>query len=207
MRGLFITFEGGDGAGKSTQIALLREKLSGAGRATRVTREPGGCPISEKVRDILLDMNNAAMDERTEALLYAASRAQHVQEVIRPALARGEVVLCDRFLDSSIAYQAYARGLGVAQVQGINQFAIQGLTPERTYFFMLGAKDAQRRRDRREATDRLEMEGMDLQARVDDGYRRILADDTTGRICPIDAAGSVEDIHETIWRDMLMLLD
>ena len=129
--GYFISFEGGDGSGKSTQIQILREFLEERGYDVILTREPGGTPISEKIRSIILDKANSEMDDMTEALLYAAARAQLVSQVIRPALEEGKVVICDRFVDSSMAYQAYARGLGDS-VKTINAFAVGDCMPDLT---------------------------------------------------------------------------
>ena len=140
MKGTFITIEGTDGTGKSTQIALLAEFLRQKGLPVVLTREPGGTPIGEKIRQILLDVENGDMTPSTEALLYAASRAQHVSQTIRPALEAGAVVICDRFYDSSVVYQAYGRGLGEAMVQSINQWALDGLEPDCTLLFTLPPK-------------------------------------------------------------------
>ena len=137
MKGLFITVEGTDGAGKSTQIQLLTDYLKSKGRNVILKREPGGTEISEKIRELILDVNNKEMSDVAEALLYAASRAQLVQQVIKPALVKGEVVICDRFVDSSIVYQGIARGLGKNMVEEINRFAIDGIMPDITLFFDL----------------------------------------------------------------------
>ena len=138
---MFITFEGPDGSGKSTIIKKLYEKLVKEGYDILLTREPGGTPISEKIRDIILDNNNTNLDYRTEALLYAASRRQHLVEKIWPALKRGEIVLCDRYLDSSLAYQGYARGIGIEEVYSINLFATDNQLPDVTFFFDLNAEE------------------------------------------------------------------
>ncbi|MBO8433846.1 MAG: dTMP kinase, partial [Tyzzerella sp.] len=137
MKGLFITIEGTDGAGKSTQIELLKKYLEDRGKDVLVTREPGGTPISEKIRDIILDRENSEMSSITEALLYASSRAQHVSEKIKPALAEGKIVICDRFVDSSIAYQSVARGLSTKLIEDINKYAVDGLTPDITLYLSL----------------------------------------------------------------------
>ena len=132
---LFITFEGGEGSGKSSALRLIDERLRKDGYETVLTREPGGTPIAEQIRNVILDKGNTAMDSRTEALLYAASRRQHLVEKVWPALKAGKVVLCDRYLDSSLAYQGGARGLGIDNVLGVNMFATEGTFPDLTLLF------------------------------------------------------------------------
>jgi len=132
---LFVTFEGGEGSGKSSALRLINERLSRQGYQTVVTREPGGTPISEAIRNVILDKGNVAMDSRTEALLYAASRRQHLAEKVWPALKEGKIVLCDRYLDSSLAYQGGARGLGIDNVLAVNSFATEGTFPDLTLLF------------------------------------------------------------------------
>lgn len=132
---LFITFEGGEGSGKSSALRLIDERLRKDGYETVLTREPGGTPIAEQIRNVILDKGNTAMDSRTEALLYAASRRQHLVEKVWPALKEGKVVLCDRYLDSSLAYQGGARGLGIDNVLGVNMFATEGTFPDLTLLF------------------------------------------------------------------------
>jgi len=132
---LFITFEGGEGSGKSSALRLIDERLRKDGYETILTREPGGTPIAEQIRNVILDKGNTAMDSRTEALLYAASRRQHLVEKVWPALKEGKVVLCDRYLDSSLAYQGGARGLGIDNVLGVNMFATEGTFPDLTLLF------------------------------------------------------------------------
>lgn len=132
---LFVTFEGGEGSGKSSAIALLNQRLIERGYQTVLTREPGGTPIAEQIRNVILDKENTAMDSRTEALLYAASRRQHLVEKVWPAIKEGKIVLCDRYLDSSLAYQGGARGLGIDEVLNINLFATEGTFPDLTLLF------------------------------------------------------------------------
>ena len=134
---LFVTFEGGEGSGKSTALRLIAERLNKEGKETVITREPGGTPIAEQIRNVILDKGNTAMDSRTEALLYAASRRQHLVEKVWPAIKRGAVVLCDRYLDSSLAYQGGARGLGIDEVLNVNMFATEGTFPDLTLLFDL----------------------------------------------------------------------
>ncbi|MFI7493987.1 dTMP kinase [Kocuria sp. M4R2S49] len=159
-RGLFVVFEGGDGAGKSTQVARLVEALRAEGHDTVRTREPGGTPLGEKVRELVLDPAHGPVDARAEALLFAAARAAHVAELIRPALAAGRTVVCDRFADSSAAYQGAGRGLGVDRVAELNAWATAGLVPDLTVLLDVPAGTGRARRETRDGTpgDRLETE-------------------------------------------------
>ncbi len=172
-KGLFITFEGPDGCGKTTQIERLNNFLTSKGYEVVLTREPGGTPTSEKIRAIILDPENKEESGVTEALLFAASRAQHVAEKIKPALKEGKIILCDRFLDSSIAYQAYARGLG-EDVEMINKFAIQGCLPDITIFLDLDPEIGQKRQIERGKLDRMEQEGLAFQKKVYKGYQELV---------------------------------
>ena len=159
MKGYFITFEGPDGSGKTTQINLLKEYLIKKGYDILVTREPGGTPISEAIREIILDTKYEEMNPVTEMLLYAASRAQHVAQLIKPALAQGKIVLCDRFVDSSIAYQGVGRNLGIEIVEEINKVALQGIVPDLTLFFDIDPEIGLKRgMGRGRKADRLELE-------------------------------------------------
>ena len=194
MRGLFITIEGPDGSGKSTQIDYIREYLDRLGVETIFTREPGGTPISEKIRAVILDKNNSEMDPMTEAFLYAASRAQHVAQLIGPALERGKTVVCDRFLDSSIVYQAYARGLGKC-VNAINQYAIGKYTPDITFYLRLPAEEAMSRITGHK--DRLESEDISFHRQVAEGYDA-LQRTFPERIVAIDATRSKEEVRDEI---------
>ena len=159
-RGYFITFEGPDGAGKSTQIEYLKEYLEDRGLEYLFTREPGGTRISEKIRDMLLDKENCDLTARTEALLYAASRAQLVEDVIQPALNEGKIVVSDRYIDSSIAYQGFGRDLG-EKVTEINKFAVNDLEPDLTFLLMISPDDVKARLDQQNL-DRLESEDFDF---------------------------------------------
>lgn len=173
-RGKFITFEGPDGSGKSTQINILKKKFEGMGYDVVLTREPGGTAISEKIRDILLDKSNKEMNPVTEALLYAAARAQHVHEKILPALAEGKIVICDRYLHSSIAYQAYGRELGYDMVMAVNNHAINNTMPDLSFFILLPYEQAvQRMKQRNRELDRLEVESMSFFHRVEKAYTDI----------------------------------
>ena len=190
---MFITFEGSDGSGKSTQIEILQGALEAMELEVLVTREPGGTKISENIRSLLLDPDNSEMSPKTEMLLYAAARAQLVDQVIRPALDEGKVVICDRFLDSSIAYQAYGRGLGDS-VETVNGPAVEECMPDITFFLEIDPEKAgDRIADRGEEKDRIEREDDGFRKRVAQGYSE-LADKYPDRIVRIDATGSVEEI-------------
>jgi dTMP kinase len=180
----------------STQARLLAEDLRRRGHRVVETREPGGCPISEKIRSLVLGVSQQGMCDLTEALLFAASRAQHVREVIRPALDRGDTVVCDRFVDCSIAYQGIARGLGKELVASLNQAAVDGVMPDRTLLLMMDPLEAIRRRRRDNAPDRLEGDD-DFVRRVYDAYQ-VLAKADPARIRTVDAGGSVEQIAAQI---------
>ena len=197
VSGAFLSMEGLDGSGKGTQLERLRDTLDRYGFEVVMTREPGGTPIGEKIREILLDRANAGMADVTEALLYAASRAQHVREKIRPAVAEGKVVLCDRFLDSSVAYQGGGRQLGIDEVLGINRPAVDGTMPDLTVFLDLDHRESLRRRCSASEPDRLEMEAEAFHARVEDGYHRLAAMDPD-RFITVDAGGTREGIAAEI---------
>jgi len=174
--GFFISFEGNDGSGKTTQIRLLAQWFESRGRAVLQLREPGGTPIGEKVRDILLDNASSGMEPVTEMMLYAASRAQLMRTVIAPALKRGDVVICDRFVDSSYAYQGFGRELGMETVQAVNLVAIDGQMPHLTFFLDLDAVMSMARRNASGTeADRLENEKMDFHRRVYEGYLTLCA--------------------------------
>lgn len=194
-RGLFITFEGTDGTGKSTQIEFAREYFESRGFNVLMSREPGGTSISEKLRDILLDKANDEMSPVTEMMIYAASRAQLVSEVIIPAVNDGTVVICDRFVDSSVAYQAFGRGLG-DMVAEVNSYATTGLAPDITFFMDIDP-EVGRSRIAGGELDRLEQEKSDFFRRVYDGYKSIAALDP-GRVKTIDASGTVEEVRAAI---------
>ncbi len=194
-KGLFITFEGPDGSGKTTQIHLLKNYLNERGYEAVITREPGGTRISEKIRTLILDRDNREMDHLTEALLYAASRAQHVSELIIPNLEKGITVICDRFMDSSIAYQGYGRKLG-EQVQVINEYAVKGILPNLTFFLKV-APHIGKSRIEVEVQDRLEMEKIQYHNDVFEGYLE-LERKYPNRIVPMDGTQSIEKIHQSI---------
>lgn len=196
MRGLFITLEGGDGAGKSTQIRNIENYFTSKGLVVTHTREPGGPPISEKLREILLDTSNTEMDAVTEMLIYAAARAQNVREIIEPALDRGEIVICDRFVDSSIAYQAFGRGLG-DMVAEVNRHATGGLRPDLTIWLDIDPETGKARASGDKGPDRLDLESSGFHGRVGSGYASI-AESEPDRFKRIDAAGSIEEIKQRI---------
>ena len=197
-RGLFITFEGGDGSGKSTQIDLLMAYIDKFWEGTvLLTREPGGTQISEKIREILIDKDNKEMTDRAEALGYAMSRAQHVEEFIEPNLAKGNSVICSRFTDSSVVYQGHARGLGVEEVEAINAFATNGLQPDITILLDIPAKVGLARKKNQQEMDRLELAGLDFHEKVNEGYR-YLAARYVGRTRVIDATLSINEINNQV---------
>lgn len=196
-RGLFITVEGIDGCGKSTQARLIAAALEAAGHDVLRLREPGGVKISEQIREILLDPANVEMGDVCELLLYEAARAQLVHQVIRPALAAGKTVVCDRFYDSTTAYQAFADGLDRNMVSQANELAVDGCRPDLTLVFDLPVEDALRRRSGREAEDRLELKGLEFQARVAAGFRAVAADEPD-RVKLIDAGGSIAEVFSGV---------
>ena len=196
-KGHFITVEGIDGVGKSTQAALMEAVLDSAGYDVLRLREPGGVKISEQIRAILLDPANAEMGDVCELLLYEAARAQLVHQVIRPALAAGVTVVCDRFYDSTTAYQAFADGLDRNMVSQANELAVDGCRPDLTLVFDLPVEDALRRRSGREAEDRLELKGLEFQERVAAGFRAVAADEPD-RVKLIDAGESIAEVFSGV---------
>ena len=199
MSGLFITLEGGEGAGKTTIANAVIDKLSTLGIETLYTREPGGIKIAEKIREVILDRDHTEMDCRTEALLYAAARRQHLVEKVKPAMDEGRIVLCDRFVDSSIVYQGYARGIGMHEVREINQFAIEGFMPDLTIFFDIKPEIGLARiaaNDSREV-NRLDLEGLAFHELVYEGYKK-QAKMNPERIVSVDATKSVEALTDEV---------
>ncbi|WP_425755409.1 dTMP kinase [Ihubacter sp. rT4E-8] len=202
-QGLFITMEGPDGSGKSTQIAYLKEYFDMRGIDTIFTREPGGTPIGEKIRDIILDKANGEMCDMAEALLYAASRSQHVHQLIKPALSEGKIVICDRFIDSSIAYQGYGRQLGDA-VRVINELAIEGCMPDITFLMEL-SPEIGKSRIKLEYQDRLELEKLEFHNRVFDGYQEIAQIYPERFVC-VNAGRPKEVVRDEIYHHIDRLL-
>jgi dTMP kinase len=195
-RGCFIAFEGGEGAGKSTQEALLAESLAGLGYPVVRTREPGGTPAGEAIRTVLLSPKYEGLDARAEALLFAAARGEHVTRVIRPALERGDVVICDRYLDSSVAYQGHGRDLGAQRVRDLSLWATRDLLPDLTILLDI---DPQVGLSRVSDPDRLEAEPLAYHQRVRDAFRVIAADDPDpDRYLVLDALRPVDDIASVI---------
>ena len=196
---LFIAFEGGEGAGKSTILDKIYDWMKDENIPCIKTREPGGIKISEQIRSVILDNNNTEMDERTEALLYAAARRQHLVEKIIPALNEGKVVLCDRFIDSSLAYQGYARGIGMDEILEINKFAIGEYMPNLSIFFDLDPSEGLKRinKDNNREVNRLDNEKLDFHNKVREGYYKILEKDKD-RIVKIDASKSIDKVYEDV---------
>jgi len=196
--GYFITFEGPEGSGKSTQLAALADFLESHGLRVIRTREPGGTPIGEQVRRILLDHANQAMHPRTEVLLFQASRAQHVEELIRPALEAGQVVLCDRFADSTLAYQGYARGGDLDALRELIAYATGGLTPDLTLLLDLPVEQGLRRRQPLlQEWNRLDAEALAFHERVRQGYRA-LAGEEPARWVVVDASRTIKEVQQAI---------
>lgn len=205
-RGFFITFEGPDGSGKSTQAQSLAHRLQEAGYTVLLTREPGGTKLGEAVRGILLGKDHE-ISQRTEALLYAAARAQHVQEKIIPALERGEIVICDRFVDSSLAYQGYGLGMCLWEINQINSFATGGLKPDLTFLLDLSPKEglARARQDRGQM-DRIEERALEFHAKVRQGFLE-LAKEESQRFKVIQTAdSSKEEVAAIIWNKVFNVL-
>lgn len=193
MRGLFITLEGPDGSGKSTMIGLIGQYLKEQGIDHVITREPGGTAIGEKIRGIIIDRENINMGPETEALLFAASRAQHVHEKILPSVEEGKVVVCDRFLLSSLAYQGVGRGLGIQEVKAVNEFGLRGMTPDLILFFHVDPEVTLLRKTK-EGGDRLEEEGGAFHREVYEGYMTLL-EMHPDNVVVIDAEKSVEEVY------------
>ena len=197
MKGVFITFEGIDGCGKSTQTSMCKTWLEELGRTVLLVREPGGTKIGERIRELLLDKKNSSMAPLTELFLFEAARAQIVEEVIKPALSEGKIVICDRFFDSSYAYQGCARGLGPEMVSRLNMDATGGLAPDITFFLDISVEGAIKRRNvRGEEKDRIESAGDAFQEKVRQGFIRAASED--GRIVTVDASLSPDEIFAQI---------
>jgi len=207
-KGYFVTFEGGEGSGKSTAIKTVSKALSEQGVDYILTREPGGTPISEEIRNVILNKKNTAMDPRTEALLYAASRRQHVVEKILPAMAKGQLVLCDRYLDSSLAYQGGARGLGIDNVLNVNMYATEGLMPNLTILFdidpELGLKRINSNAGRE--VNRLDLERLEFHKTVRKGFQELVSR-FPERFLVIDASKSQEEVARIALEAILRLMN
>lgn len=207
-KGIFITLEGPDGSGKSTIIKLMEKYLDDNDINYISTREPGGINISEQIREIILNRENTAMDPRTEALLYAASRRQHLAERVIPAIEENKLVICDRFIDSSLAYQGYARGIGMEEVMKINEFAIDKYMPDLTIYFDLSPEIGIDRisKNKEREINRLDLEKMDFHRKVREGYL-ILLERYPERIKKIDASQSIENVFNDVKRLMMISLE
>ncbi len=197
MSGLLISFEGTDGCGKSTQIKLLASYLNAKGREVVVSREPGGCPVGEKIRNILLNADNSEISSKCELLLYEAARAQHMSEVVLPALEENKIVILDRFIDSTLAYQGYGRQLGEECVDNFNLFAIDGRVPDITLMLELPPEAAFKRKGGNDKKDRMEMAGKEFFDRVKAGFDEI-ASKNTKRIVRVNVEGNCEQTHKKI---------
>lgn len=200
--GVFITFEGPDGSGKTTISKYVSEELSRLGYDVVYSREPGGIDIAEQIRNVILDPKNTAMDPKTEALLYAASRRQHFVEKIKPALEQGQIVICDRFVESSLAYQGYGRRIGIDEIYRINEFAIEGWLPDATLFLDVSPEVGLSRLENRINKDRLDQETADFHRRVYEGYQEVLRR-YSYRINIIDASKDVDEVKSEALRLVL----
>lgn len=199
MSGFFITFEGGEGSGKTTVAKMIKDQLTKEGYSVVLTREPGGVEIAEEIRNIIHDVKNTNMDKKTEALLYAASRRQHLIEKVIPALDKNCIVICDRFIDSSLVYQGIARGIGIDEVYQMNLFATENILPVRTIFFDIKPEDGLKRvydnKDRE--VNRLDLEALDFHQKVYEGYLEI-CDKYSERIVKIDASQNIEGVFNQV---------
>ena len=205
-KGLFITFEGNDGSGKTTISKNIYEKLKKMGYPVIYTREPGGIDIAEQIRNVILNPKNTAMDARCEALLYAASRRQHLVEKVLPALDKAQIVLCDRLLDSSLVYQGIARGIGVQEVYDINAFAIEGHLPDATIFLSVDLEVGLSRVSSRGNKDRLDQEGIKFHKKVAQGYDMI-KERYKERMHIIDANQTVEEVEASTLKEVLEIMN
>ena len=197
-RGLFIVVEGGDGAGKTTQLTLLNEALSARGYRVITTREPGGTEIGEKLRALVLEAGQGTIDDRTEALIFAASRAAHASQLIRPALAEGAIVLSDRYIDSSAAYQGVGRDLGIETIVDLSRWATADLVPDATLLLSVPLSAEQERMDQRGTVDRIEAEGAAFKARIHGAFEQIAREDANGSHRIIDGGGTIEQVHARV---------
>ena len=208
--GWFITFEGPDGCGKTTQVKLLAEHLKAQGLDFVLTREPGGTDIGEQIRDVVHDPANTAMHPRTEVLLYMASRAQHVEQLIRPSLEQGRIVLCDRYADSSLAYQGYGHQLNLESVRQLIAFATAGLKPDLTVYLDIDPQEGLRRRqaarDEGAEWNRLDDYELAFHRRVREGYQQLI-DQEPERWLIIDASGSLEEVQTAVRREVMARLE
>ena len=197
MRGAFITFEGCEGSGKSTQIRLLSQYLQDQNIPHVVTREPGGGEISEEIRKIILNGKFMEMSDECEALLYAAARVQHLKDTVEPALARGEMVICDRYIFSSFAYQGYGRGLSIDFLEKINEYALRNYMPDVTLFLNIPPRRAFARKHGADKNDRIEQAGAAFHCKVYETYKELL-DEFPGKLVAVDCSGTKQETQEKI---------
>lgn len=196
-KGLFVSFEGGEGSGKTTILSHIIERINELDVKYIVTREPGGCNIAEQIRQVILDTSNTAMDMRTEALLYAASRAQHVSEKLLPALNDNTLILCDRYIDSSIIYQGYARGNAIEDIWTINNFAMNGVLPDITIFLDINPTDAFARIEKYDREkNRLDLESIEFHEKVYAAYKELAKQE---RFVTVDANRDVDSVVEDVF--------
>lgn len=205
-KGIFVTFEGADGSGKTSVSQGVYQSLVAAGYQVVYTREPGGSEIAEQIRKVILDLENVAMDYKTEALLYAASRRQHLVDIIWPALSSGKIVICDRFVDSSLAYQGFARGIAIEEILEINKFAIEDFFPDLTIFLEVTAEAGLARIKNRANLDRLDQESSDFHKKVVTGYQEILKM-FPERFFVFDGMKTIEELVTEITRAIVAWID
>ena len=207
MAGVFITFEGGEGSGKTTIANMIQKTLAQEGYHVVLTREPGGVEIAEKIRDIIHDVKYINMDRKTEALLYAASRRQHLVEKVIPALENDAIVICDRFVDSSMVYQGIARGIGIDEVYQMNLFATENILPKRTIFFDIQPEDGLKRvyENKDREVNRLDLENIDFHRKVYQGYLS-LCDKFPNRIVKIDASLDIDHVYHQVLKKIREIL-
>ena len=207
MAGVFITFEGGEGSGKTTIANMIQKTLAQEGYHVVLTREPGGVEIAEKIRDIIHDVKYVNMDRKTEALLYAASRRQHLVEKVIPALENDAIVICDRFVDSSMVYQGIARGIGIDEVYQMNLFATENILPKRTIFFDIQPEDGLKRvyENKDREVNRLDLENIDFHRKVYQGYLS-LCDKFPNRIVKIDASLDIDHVYQQVLTKIIEIL-
>ena len=207
MAGVFITFEGGEGSGKTTIANMIQKTLAQEGYHVVLTREPGGVEIAEKIRDIIHDVKYINMDRKTEALLYAASRRQHLVEKVIPALENDAIVICDGFVDSSMVYQGIARGIGIDEVYQMNLFATENILPKRTIFFDIQPEDGLKRvyENKDREVNRLDLENIDFHRKVYQGYLS-LCDKFPNRIVKIDASLDIDHVYQQVLKKIREIL-
>ena len=205
-KGLFITFEGPDGCGKTTVCKMVYDRLISEGFDAIHTREPGGIEIAEQIRNVILNPENTKMDARTEALLYAASRRQHLVEKVIPAMNAGKIVVCERFVDSSLAYQGCGRELGFDAILEINEFAIEGLYPNKTIYLDVDEETGLARIKDRDFKDRLDQESIEFHKRVNEGYKKVV-ESFKDRIEVIDASKPLEEVVEASYKAVKELIN